>query len=129
MDAAESVFHQAHSQLLWRRHVFLVQVEPKKYSCFFMVVHHLPLQTAYHALVSTKIMNFHCTSICRGLLSRWSLFPVCLELGGSVKIGSWGSTQPSTVFLIACRRTSFMVLEFFLAYSSSSLCSASVKVV
>src|SRR5450759_861379 len=58
-----------------------------------------------------------------------SLFPVRLELGGLVKIGSFGFTLPSTVVLIASRRTSLILFEFLFAYSSRSLCSASVRVV
>ena len=48
---------------------------------------------------------------------------------GLVKMGSFGFTLPSTVVLIASRRTSLMLFEFFFAYSSRSLCSASVRVV
>jgi len=58
-----------------------------------------------------------------------SFFPVRLELGASAKTGSSALMLPSTVIIIASRRTSLMDFEFFLAYSSRSLCSASVRVV
>lgn len=58
-----------------------------------------------------------------------SVLPVRFELGAQVKMGSAEFTLPSTAALMASLSTCFMLSEFFLAYSSSILCSASVNVV
>src|SRR5487761_553496 len=64
------------------------------------------------------------------LFEASSLFPVFLEDGGSTKSESAGETLFSTtVLLIASLTTSLIDFEFLAAYSSSSLCSLSLRTV
>ena len=100
----------------------------KEFACCFMVhvvfyFKGVPGACIYKYQVFSPYRYLSCSSEPR------SLFPVRLELGGLVKIGSFGLTLPSTVVLMASRRTSLMLFEFLFAYSSRSLCSASVRVV